>query len=144
ATQVRQQLTEERRADVAPMVHAAFRLEGSAQIDASPTLVRIVLGALLMNAYDAVEGSDATFIEVRLREDPVQIEVANDGPAIPETSRAAIFDPFVSSPPHSRFRSGLGLTAAKRLAERYNGTLELIRSDETETRFRFAPGQSKA
>ncbi|HEX7604913.1 MAG TPA: HAMP domain-containing sensor histidine kinase [Polyangiaceae bacterium] len=52
----------------------------------------------------------------------VRVEVADDGPGVPEALRASLFEPLVSA---RRGGTGLGLALARRIAEAHEGTLEL-------------------
>lgn len=57
--------------------------------------------------------------------DRVRIEVADDGPGVPEDLRGSLFEPLVSA---RRGGTGLGLALARRIAEAHEGTLELAES----------------
>jgi len=53
----------------------------------------------------------------------VLLSVSDNGPGIPESARAAVFEPFHSSKGHSG--TGLGLTAAKKIVDELGGTIDV-------------------
>lgn len=87
---------------------------------------------LLQNAFDALEGpqSHPRHISILLKESPLSVTIRNSGPRISDEIVTEIFEPFVSAVPHERFRSGLGLTRARRFAARVNGKVELIENSD--------------
>jgi two-component system NtrC family sensor kinase len=106
-------------------------------------LAQIVLN-LLLNAADAVAGSGAGEIAIRVgpavgatrrgedaaparqrrHADAVECRVRDNGPGIPAEDRERIFDPFFTTKPPGQ-GTGLGLANAARLAEELGGSLEL-------------------
>ena len=65
-------------------------------------------------------------------EDEVIIRVINDGEPIPPSSQEQIFIPFYTT---KKEGSGIGLSISRQIMRNHNGTIELIRSDETSTVF---------
>lgn len=55
------------------------------------------------------------------RDGKIVLEIADDGPGVPEDERQKIFEPFYSNREEG---SGLGLAIAKRAVEDYGGTIE--------------------
>ena len=94
----------------------------TARVDAN-RIKRVVLN-LCRNAVEAVTGSaDArlTVLTAR-RADRVHIEIADNGPGIPEEIADTAFDPFVT---HGKEHgTGLGLAIAKKIVEDHGGTID--------------------
>jgi signal transduction histidine kinase len=106
-------------------------------------LVQILLN-LFLNAADALQGTADPRIVVRIRGgarvrregdaepaetgrcdfDVLECRVADNGPGIPESDRAQIFDPFFSTKDAGQ-GTGLGLSNALRFAEELGGDLTL-------------------
>ena len=90
-------------------------------------IVRNLLDNAVRHALSRVE------LRVYVAEGQVCVEVADDGPGVPEGERELIFQRFHRGDP-ARTRgsagTGLGLAIARSLAERAGGTLELV--DDTD------------
>ncbi len=105
-------------------------------------IVRNLLDNALAHARTAVR------VRVSADLDGARLDVADDGPGIPEADRERIFDRFHrGDPARSRHSSGsgLGLAIARTLAERNGGTLVLASGDTRPAGARFelrlpAPG----
>ena len=54
---------------------------------------------------------------------PLQIEISDDGPGIPEEIKANIFEPFVSGKENG---TGLGLALANKIISEHNGWLSVV------------------
>jgi signal transduction histidine kinase len=67
----------------------------------------------------------------------VAILIGNDGPAIPEAARHAIFEKFGQAGPAGRMNLGLGLYFCRLAAEAHGGALELTSTAELPTLFRL-------
>ncbi|SFG49718.1 Signal transduction histidine kinase [Halopelagius inordinatus] len=84
-------------------------------------LLRRIFSNLLSNA---VEHNDAptprVSVTVSTTEETVVVRVADNGPGIPEAERDGLFDTTTGGRDH-----GIGLTIIGRLAERYEGSVEL-------------------
>jgi signal transduction histidine kinase len=52
------------------------------------------------------------------------VEVADEGPGVPEEIRATLFEPFVTA--RKKGGTGLGLAVARRFVEDHGGTIELV------------------
>jgi two-component system, OmpR family, sensor histidine kinase TctE len=99
---------------------------GQVSVLGNPLLVREIMGNLLDNAirYNRDGGS----VTVRVVHDPAspRAEIEDDGPGIPETERAKVFERF-----HRVVRaggpegSGLGLAIVRTLADRIGATVTL-------------------
>lgn len=92
-----------------------------------------VLGNLIDNALDALEGKSDGQIAVRLWEDvkSCHFAVENNGSPVPERLREKIFESGFSTKGESR---GMGLHIVRQLLERCGGSIELESSEEL-TRF---------
>ena len=91
---------------------------------------------LLMNAYEAMEGTGSVTISaaaVRLDDgadgrDAVQVELADHGPGMAQEVADRVFDPFFTTKPQG---SGLGLAIVRKIVDAHDGTIDL----------RTAPGE---
>ena len=86
-------------------------------------MVKRALLNMVDNAVSALEGQGAEplgSITVTLRQDgPVaHLEVADDGPGVPEESRPHLFDPYFSTKQRG---TGLGLAIVRRIADDHGG-----------------------
>ena len=77
---------------------------------------------LLTNACGALPEGGTVRIELGRRDGWATVAVSDTGTGIPAALRRRIFEPFFSTMPSS---TGLGLPAARAIAERHGGTLEL-------------------
>ncbi|GAB4007284.1 ATP-binding protein [Nocardioides ultimimeridianus] len=90
-----------------------------------------IIGNLIDNALDAVTTGPASgpgLIEVTLRddEDEILIEVADNGPGVPEELREQVFlDGFTTKPTTGGVRRGIGLALVHRLVQRLHGSISL-------------------
>jgi C4-dicarboxylate-specific signal transduction histidine kinase len=117
------------------------RAHAAAEMVAAPDLpvaradaerLRQIVVNLLLNAADAVRARADGRIRVRTSTDAtrarVTVEVADNGPGVPEDARGAIFDPFVTSKPPGQ-GTGLGLAISLDLAESMGAELCLASPD---------------
>lgn len=93
-------------------------------------LVNRVFGNLFSNAVEHNDGETPT-LEVRVGATPetVTVTVADDGPGVPASVREELFE-RTGSGDH-----GLGLYLVHELVERYDGDVELAKSDDDGTTF---------
>jgi signal transduction histidine kinase len=124
-------------AEVGRPLGSVFRLDNA--IDAA-LLVRAdriqlfrVLVNLLRNAAEA--GALSVQVTAHLASGTVVIEIADDGPGLPEAVRAELFRPFAGSV--RRGGSGLGLAIARDLMVAHGGDIELVDTGEAGTTFRM-------
>ncbi len=75
---------------------------------------------LIDNAADAMGGRGTITLRTRRDGDDVLVEVADEGPGVPEAVRQRLFEPFVTTKGPGR-GSGLGLDSARRIVERRHG-----------------------
>ena len=80
---------------------------------------------LIDNAIDALGDSGTITISTRRDLDCVVVEIADDGPGIPDDVRERVFDPFFTTKDVGR-GTGLGLATARRIVvDRHAGSLTL-------------------
>jgi signal transduction histidine kinase len=80
---------------------------------------------LLDNAIDALGESGTITIRTRADGDCAEVDIADDGPGVPDQIRERVFDPFFTTKEVGR-GTGLGLDTARRiLVERHRGSLTL-------------------
>ena len=100
--------------------------------------VRAAVVNLIRNALSFADRG--TQVEVRVQDagDQLMLSVRDEGPAIPEAERDAIFLPFVrGEQANGRNGSGLGLFIARRIVEAHGGRIWVESNDEGPT-FRVA------
>ncbi|TWU18934.1 Globin-coupled histidine kinase [Allorhodopirellula heiligendammensis] len=69
--------------------------------------------------HNAIQAGNDVHVELRaIRNDCVRLSVSDDGPGVPESIAADVFEPFVTSKPEGM---GLGLSVVRRAAERLGG-----------------------
>ena len=92
-----------------------------------------ILINLIKNALQA--GAKHIDISARMgKEDDVIIQVANDGAPIPVSAQEQIFVPFYTT---KKKGSGIGLSLARQIMRKHNGTIDLVRSDVNQTVFQL-------
>jgi len=103
---------------------------GDAIVESDYDQMMTVLSNLLVNALDALKGTDRPTISFTWMEadDRVQLAIADNGPGIPDEHRDRIFDVFYSTKPATG--SGLGLSMVKRIVEMYGGSI-VVQSAKT-------------
>lgn len=91
-----------------------------------PMLFERLIGNLLSNALRYAYDNGTLTVGLETSEDIIRIAIQDQGPGIPESIRETVFDPFVTGDEARTHKSGtgLGLTIARRLAERLGGYLE--------------------
>jgi signal transduction histidine kinase len=91
---------------------------------------------LIENALDAMQDRGNLQVSTCRRGDEVHVEVADDGPGIPEELQERIWEPFFTTKLLGQ-GTGLGLDIALRIIERrHGGRISLLLSKPGETRFR--------
>jgi signal transduction histidine kinase len=76
--------------------------------------MRQLLWNLLRNAIQATSAGSSVIVRVEVREREVTLAVDDEGPGIPEDSRARIFDDFFTTRTHG---AGIGLAVVRRIVE---------------------------
>lgn len=93
---------------------------------------------LISNALDAIDGDGTITITTRQDDSCVEVDIADDGPGIPEEDRSRIFDSFFTTKDVGK-GTGLGLSTARQIVhDRMGGSLTLLPTEEgTAFRVRF-------
>jgi signal transduction histidine kinase len=79
--------------------------------------LRQILEHLVENAVKYAPPDTTITLDWRMAEGGVRVGVADEGPGIPEEWRERIFEPYARRETHTARGSGIGLYAARRLAE---------------------------
>ncbi|NIB99470.1 HAMP domain-containing sensor histidine kinase [Halobacterium sp. R2-5] len=108
-------------------------LPDAAYVHADALLPR-VFGNVLANAVEHND-SDTPHVEIRGRvdDDSVTVEVADDGPGVPDDEVATLFE----RPSRRAADHGLGLYLVKRLLDHYCGDIELVETGPDGSTFRI-------
>jgi signal transduction histidine kinase len=98
----------------------AFGISATLDVDK----LRRALANIAANARDAMGGQGRLHFAAALIEGPrLLLELADEGPGVPEDLRESLFDPFVTR--GKKGGTGLGLAVSRRFVEDHGGTLEL-------------------
>lgn len=106
---------------------------GLPRIQADQHQLTQVFTNLMTNAYEAMNGRGRiaiTAARVRLDDggdgrEAVRVDVADDGPGIPQDVADKVFDPFFTTKPQG---SGLGLAVVRKIVDAHDGRLDLLRT----------------
>lgn len=99
------------------VIHGGVRLHALAD----PPRLRQMLEHLVENAVKYAPPGTHIRVDWGMTEGVVRIGVQDDGPGIPPEWRERIFEPYARRDTHTARGSGIGLYAAKRLAESMGG-----------------------
>jgi len=103
-----------------------------------PSRLRQILEHLVENAVKYAPPDTTIRLDWRMAEGGVRIGVADEGPGIPEEWRERIFEPYARRETHTARGSGIGLYAARRLAESVGARLWCEPADGGGARFVIA------
>jgi signal transduction histidine kinase len=119
----------------APGIAFDNRVDPTLVANADPEqLYRIVLN-IIRNAREAQGEQGEIVVSANKQDHCIAIDVADNGPGIPEKIRDRLFQPFAGTARPGG--SGLGLAIARDLARAHGGDIELICSDAKGTRLRI-------
>ncbi|MFY9343263.1 MAG: sensor histidine kinase [Planctomycetota bacterium] len=91
-----------------------------------------VLVNLVQNAHEAAPGGVRVQFASRRENACVVVEVADDGPGVPDAARSRLFEPYFTTKSSG---TGLGLAICRRLVEAHLGTIRLVRTGPGATVF---------
>ncbi len=92
-----------------------------ARVDA--TLLRQVLTNIIRNGLEANPGKRVKFtLDVSVRDGPITLAIANDGPPVPVELAGRIFDPYVSAK-SAKDNMGLGLAIVRKIVIEHGGEI---------------------
>jgi two-component system sensor histidine kinase HydH len=93
------------------------------EVAVDPDLISQLLLGLLTNAAQAVPPGGRVELRARVEPDAVVLDVADDGPGVPEEDVERVFEPFFTTKASG---TGLGLAMAERIARAHGGTLRVV------------------
>jgi len=108
-------------------------IDAAIQVRADRMELFRVLANLLRNAAEA--GAHTVRISAQHAGVVLSVDIADDGPGLPEPVRAELFRPFGGST--RRDGTGLGLAIARDLMVAHGGQIELVESGDNGTTFRL-------
>jgi len=121
------------------------KVDPNLRIDSDPEQLYRILLNLLRNATQVLSerGSGTVTVSARKNAHEVAIEIADDGPGIPEAVMIRLFQPFMGSGRPGG--SGLGLAIARDLARAHGGDVMLVSTSPEGTIFRVViPGRKES
>ncbi len=101
-------------------------------------LAGLVLANLLGNALEAAPRGSAVTFAAGCSSGEIEFKIEDHGPGLPAAVRKHLFRPLRSTKPGG---SGIGLAISHQLARHVGGRLELVRSSDEGTVFRFVVPQ---
>ncbi|MFZ1682515.1 MAG: HAMP domain-containing sensor histidine kinase, partial [Candidatus Zixiibacteriota bacterium] len=82
---------------------------------------RRVVDNILNNAREALKPGCRVAIAWKVHSSAIRVQIADNGPGIPEAIRSTLFEPFVTS--NKEGGTGLGLAIARKIIEDHGGTI---------------------
>ena len=124
-------------AETARPVGGAFRLHNAIEPTVLGRADRNQLFRVLVNLLRNAAEAGAGLVRVAAQQNGslVMIEIADDGPGLPEAARANLFRPFAGS--IRRGGTGLGMAIARDLMVAHGGDIELVETGPGGTTFRL-------
>lgn len=98
----------------------------AAEVNADPRDLGQILGNLLDNALRYTPAGGRVTISATADSGGVRIEVADEGPGLPESELEKVFQRFYRAPDDATVGSGLGLAVVRGYAERLGGRAQLV------------------
>jgi PAS domain S-box-containing protein len=108
-----------------------------------PDQMTQVLTNLLVNAQQALEAEPQPRrlrVSAASEDDQIVIEIADNGPGIPDHLRSRVFDPFFTTKPMGA-GTGIGLAVSRGIVEAHGGSLTLAKPDRGATLLLRLPRQ---
>ncbi len=103
-------------------VHLREELPDLPGVSGDEDLISQLIFGLIVNAAEVLPEGGAVVVRGGADEAEVWLEVADDGPGVPDADAQRIFEPFYTT---KATGTGLGLPVATRIAEAHQGRLEL-------------------
>ena len=117
-------------------IHTDFQKDLPSTYLAQSEMQQVLLN-LINNAIDAMENEGGTLdISTRLDTDAIVIQVADDGPGIPESNLSRIFEPFFTTEPVGK-GTGLGLSICYGIIQKMGGEITVESIVDSGTSFRI-------
>lgn len=116
-----------------PAFQATTDVPPDAAVSGDPERLARVLGNLLANSCEA--GARQARLVARFTAAGWAIEIADDGPGLPEAARARLFEPFIGSAKAGG--NGLGLATSRDIARAHGGDLSLVKTGPRGACFRL-------
>jgi two-component system NtrC family sensor kinase len=105
------------------------------RLNVSPTEIQQVVMNLLNNSLDAIDGRGGTIkVKTSVIGDHVVVDVADDGPGIPEAYLPRVFDPFFTTKAVGK-GTGLGLSICYGIVTKMGGKISVNSAIEVGTTF---------
>lgn len=104
-------------------VSLKLEMEQTSQVRIDPVRFRRVIDNLLNNAREALAPGNCVTVSVHSVATGLALEIADNGPGIPEKLMDTLFEPFVTEGKESG--TGLGLSIAQKIIESHNFTIEV-------------------
>jgi len=115
-----------------PKIHIQSRVEGFVSVKIDRTKMRRVLDNLIRNGCDAMPSGGVLLITGSDEGNDVVITVQDQGEGIPETVKANLFKPFMTTKENG---TGLGLPFCKRVIDAHGGQISFASSQGKGTTF---------
>ncbi len=112
--------------ELAPLLHRHRTVLGETRplsVLADPARLRQVMEHLLENAVKYAPPATAITLEWGIVEGVARLAIVDEGPGIPEEWRERIFEPYARRETNTARGSGIGLYAARRIAQSMDGRL---------------------
>lgn len=123
------------RVKLGEQVHCRISLDPDPfMIHADPGQLRQVIGNLLSNAAQALEGKGEIVIAARQEKACREIDVRDNGPGVAADHRDRLFEPLFTTKAKG---TGLGLTICREIIQRHGGSIELVDTDQPGAAFRI-------
>ena len=103
-------------------------------IKANEELLKQVWINLLDNAIKFSPNNDTVSINIKKKDDDLQVSIANHGKEIPKESIDRIFNKFYQADEsHSSLGNGIGLAVVKKICQLHNGEVSVVSENGTTT-----------
>jgi signal transduction histidine kinase len=109
-----------------PAVQVSVTAPEDVTVDVDPDQLGRVVGNLLLNASQAMNGQGTIRVEAERHGNETQVRVADNGPGVTAEVRHRVFEALFTTKAKG---SGLGLALCRRITEAHGGTIDLERSE---------------